>query len=261
MDEVSKTAVGVARIRAMESERPDRLFDDPWAPKFCAAAPDLMPLGEPTPLGRALAFQVVIRTRFYDDYLLDSGCAQVVLLGAGLDSRAYRLDWPAGTSLYEVDLPGVLAFKENVLGGAEPRCTRVVVPADLSENWEKPLHEAGFRPELPTAWLAEGLLAYLTPEDADRLLATVTALSAPGSRIASERGDRSLREEVNKSGAAHRFAPLWKGGLGRPTAEWLTENGWQPTEHSLDDVAEGYHRPLGRESTSGFATAIRGASS
>src|SRR4051812_36764868 len=139
MDEVSKTALGVARVRAGESERADRLFDDPWAAKFCAAAPDQVPTGERTPLALAFAFHAIIRTRFYDDYLLGSDCRQAVLLAAGLASRAYRLDWPSGTDLYEIDLPAVLAFKETVLGDAEPRCARTVVPADLREDWAKAL--------------------------------------------------------------------------------------------------------------------------
>jgi methyltransferase (TIGR00027 family) len=260
MDEVSTTALGVARVRAAESERPDALFDDPWAAKFCAAAPDRVPGGERTRLSLAFAFHAIIRTRFYDDYLLGSGCRQVVLLAAGLDSRAFRLDWPAGTRLYEVDLPKVLAFKETVLGDAEARCTRTVVPADLRDDWAKALRDSGFRPEEPTAWLVEGLLIYLTSEDADRLLSTVTALSAEGSRVAFERGDRSYQDQAVNSPSMQRYSSLWKGGLGRPASEWLVEHGWQPTEHALGPVAEAYGRPIRKETSSGFVTASRGAS-
>ena len=260
MDEVSKTALGVARVRAAENERPDRLFDDPWAARFCAAAPDQVPSGERTPLSLAFAFHAIIRTRFYDDYLLGSGCRQVVLLAAGLDSRAFRLDWPPNTRLYELDLPKVMAFKETVLGDAEPRCARTVVPTDLREDWATALQDKGFQPDQPTAWLAEGLLIYLSPADADGLLSAVTALSAPGSRIAFERGDRSHREEAVNSPSMQRYSAHWKGGLDRPAGEWLTEHGWQPTEHELGAVADGYRRPLRKETTSGFVTAIRGAS-
>ncbi|QUQ69694.1 SAM-dependent methyltransferase [Kutzneria sp. CA-103260] len=260
MDEVSKTALGVARVRAVESERLDGLFDDPWAAKFCAAAPDQVPTGERTPLSLSFAFHAIIRTRFYDDYLLASGCRQVVLLAAGLDSRAYRLDWPAGIRLYELDLPKVLAFKESVLADAEPRCRRTVVPADLRADWTKALQDKGFQPEEPTAWLAEGLLIYLTSEDADRLLAAVTALSAPGSRIAFERGDRSYQDQALNSPSMQRYSTLWRGGLDRPASQWLTEHGWQPTEHALGPVAEAYGRPIRKETSSGFVTASRGAS-
>jgi methyltransferase (TIGR00027 family) len=257
MDEVSKTALGVARVRAAESERADRLFDDPWAARFCAAAPDQVPTGERTPLALAFAFHAIIRTRFYDDYLLGSGCRQVVLLAAGLDSRAYRLGWPSDTDLYEIDLPGVLAFKETVLGDAEPRCARTVVPADLRDDWDKALRDKGFQPDQPTAWLAEGLLIYLAPADADRLLSTVTELSAPGSRIAFERGDRSHRDEAVNSPSMQRYSSLWRGGLDQPPSAWLAEHGWQPTEHELGEVAAGYGRPLRRETQSGFVTASR----
>ena len=260
MDEVSTTALGVARVRAAESERPDALFEDPWAAKFCAAAPDRVPGGQRTPLSLAFAFHAIIRTRFYDDYLLSSGCRQVVLLAAGLDSRPFRLDWPADTNLYELDLPQVLAFKQSVLADAEPRCTRTVVPVDFREDWSATLRDNGFRPEEPTAWLAEGLLIYLGPGDADRLLSTVTALSAEGSRIAFERGDRSYQDQALNSPSMQRYSTLWQGGLDRPASEWLTEHGWRPTEHSLGPVAEGYRRPIRKETSSGFVTAIRDAS-
>ncbi|MFC0546703.1 class I SAM-dependent methyltransferase [Kutzneria chonburiensis] len=260
MDEVSKTALGVARVRAAESERADRLFDDPWAAKFCAAAPDQVPGGERTPLSLAFAFHAIIRTRFYDDYLRESGCRQVVLLAAGLDSRAYRLDWPADTGLYEVDLPKVLAFKDAVLGDAEPRCARTVVPADLRDDWATALPDSGFDPTLPTAWLAEGLLIYLTPTDADQLLSTVTELSAPGSRIAFERGDRAHQDQAVNSPSMQRYSALWKGGLDRPASQWLAEHGWRATEHDLGPVAAAYGRPIRKETSSGFVTAIRGAS-
>ncbi|MFI9381185.1 SAM-dependent methyltransferase [Kutzneria sp. NPDC052558] len=260
MDEVSTTALGMARVRAAESERPDGLFDDPWAARFCAAAPDQVPGGERTPLSMSFAFHAIIRTRFYDDYLLTAGCRQVVLLAAGLDSRAYRLDWPAGVSLYELDLPKVLAFKESVLADAEPRCTRAVVPADFRTDWAKALQDNGFRPQEPTAWLAEGLLIYLTPQDADRLLTTVTTLSAQSSRIAFERGDRSYQDQATNSPSMQRYSALWKGGLDRPASQWLTDHGWRPTEHDLGPVAASYGRPLRKEASSGFVTASRGAS-
>jgi methyltransferase (TIGR00027 family) len=135
---VAKTALGVARARARESRREDRLFGDPYAQAFVEAAPGVFPqepatwqqraaLGPLAPLGAAFHAHAVIRTRFFDDYLAGAagaGCRQVVLLAAGLDTRAFRLAWPAGVRLFEVDLPGVLAFKEPVLAacGAVPRC-------------------------------------------------------------------------------------------------------------------------------------------
>jgi methyltransferase (TIGR00027 family) len=141
---VSETALGMALIRAEESLRPDCLFDDPYAEAFLAAAPDAFAdkdgaTTDPAVLEAVLSvfrFQGVIRTRFFDDQLLAgcaSGCRQVVLLAAGLDTRAYRLAWPPGVRVFELDLPEVLTFKDHVLAGrrASPRCERTTVPADL----------------------------------------------------------------------------------------------------------------------------------
>jgi methyltransferase (TIGR00027 family) len=158
---VGKTALGVAVVRARESRREDRLFDDPYAQAFVAAAPGAFPDGRPetggrraTPgplasLGAAFYAHAVIRTRFFDDYLTTAataGCGQVVLLAAGLDTRAFRLAWPAGTRLFELDPPDVLTFKESVPAacGAVPRCERVTVPADLREDWPRALASSGF---------------------------------------------------------------------------------------------------------------------
>ncbi|MGE5291474.1 MAG: SAM-dependent methyltransferase [Micromonosporaceae bacterium] len=165
---VGKTALGVARVRAWESSRPDRLFNDPYAAAFIDAFPGAIPddqaaRGRLSSLGAALAFHAVIRTRFYDEYLVGacaSGCRQIVLLAAGLDTRAYRLEWPHGVRLFEVDLAEVLRFKDSVLGGlgAAARCARTVVPADVRTGWPGELVSAGFSPNEPTAWLAEGRL-------------------------------------------------------------------------------------------------------
>ena len=147
---VSRTAVGVAALRAYESSRPDRLFEDPYAAAFAEAGRAALPRTEDghARLGALMYPQVVVRTRFFDDYLLGGGCTQVVLLAAGLDARAFRLAWPPGTRLFELDLPEVLAFKDDVLAahGATPACERVVVPADLREDWATALREAGFDP-------------------------------------------------------------------------------------------------------------------
>jgi hypothetical protein len=114
-------------------------------------------------LGAVFHVHGVIRTRFFDDYLtaaIAARCHQVVLLAAGLDTRALRLAWPAGTRVFEIDLPGVLSFKDSVLAaqGAVPRCERIKVPADLCTDWTAALAEAGFDRSTPAAWLAEGLL-------------------------------------------------------------------------------------------------------
>jgi methyltransferase (TIGR00027 family) len=264
---VSRTAVGVAALRAYESSRPDRLFDDPYAAAFAEAGRSALPGTEGAPvqsgLGALMYPQIVVRTRFYDDYLLDAGCAQVVLLAAGLDARAFRLAWPPGTRVFEVDLPEVLAFKDDVLAarGASPACERVVVRADLREDWATALREAGFDPDVPTAWLVEGLLIYLSYEDAERLLTTVGELSAPGSRVSFEHrphaGPDSLVSRARATEGGEHVTGLWRGGLGTTAPEWLAAHGWQPSTVTRAELGESYGRPADDDATAdGFVTAV-----
>jgi len=140
---VGLTAVGVAAIRAAESERSERLFSDPFAAGFVGAASSRNRLEKSAERrGRrpSLAAWVVVRTRFLDDLVLDAcarGCLQVVILGAGLDARAFRLDWPDNLRVFELDLPQVLDFKQQVVRteGWHPACERITVPVDLSDDW------------------------------------------------------------------------------------------------------------------------------
>lgn len=258
---VSKTAVGVARIRAAESARDDRLFDDPFASAFVDAMPEAyredVESADPATraTGARLAVHVILRTRFYDEYLqaaTSTGVRQVVLLAAGLDTRAYRMAWRKGTRLFEIDLPPVLEFKDNVLAGAQPTCERIVVPADLTGDWPTALRAAGFDPDKPTAWLVEGLLIYLASDEAERLLAGVTDLSSSGSHVACERGG-AMSSGLTDTGVTR----LWKGGLDTGIDHWLELHSWQTAVHRLAAVAAGYGRPLRAETTSAFVTATR----
>lgn len=276
---MGRTALGVARVRAAESARPDRLFDDPFAAAFTAAAVGQALDGQPPgasqsptpetagpggiPVSR-LGFHVLIRTRFYDEYLLDAvaaGCGQVVLVAAGLDCRAFRLDWPGGLRLFELDQPDVLDFKEAVLDGvgARARCQRQTIPVDLRGDWPARLTEAGFDPAQPTAWLVEGLLIYLSSDQAARLLTEVGTLSAPGSQLALERGGAvsSLISETSTTPRGARLAALWQGGLGEDNAAWLEARGWRAVRHDMAGVAAGYGRPAPDDARSGFITAFR----
>jgi methyltransferase (TIGR00027 family) len=140
---------------------------------------------------RAMIDGMAVRTKYFDDYFVDStggGVRQAVILASGLDARAYRLPWPAGTVVYELDQPQVIEFKTTTLAsiGAEPTAIRHTVPIDLRQDWPAALQAAGLDTSAPTAWLAEGLLIYLPPDAQDRLFDNITALSAPGSRIATE---------------------------------------------------------------------------
>jgi methyltransferase (TIGR00027 family) len=259
LEGVSRTAVDVARVRARESERPDRLFDDPFAAAFAALGDP--PSTEPaSPQRLAIAFQIIIRTRFYDDWLhgeVRRGLRQVVLLGAGLDTRAFRLDWPAETRLFEFDLPPVLDAKERTLrgAGATPRCERITVPADVTGNWVPALTVAGLDPNRPTAWLAEGLLVYLDETQSRHVVTTLTRASAPASGFATERtSDASARLSAADTQAT---TSLWRHGLAQSLEALLAELGWTTKAHLLGDVATRLGRPTSRETKSGFVTASR----
>ncbi|WP_063770091.1 SAM-dependent methyltransferase [Streptacidiphilus melanogenes] len=251
---VGRTALGVALARAVESARPDRLFDDPYASVFLRAAVAAengprAPRAERTDAWAAMAAHLVLRTAYFDDYLRDAvgpdgGCTQVVLLAAGLDARAFRLDWPEGVRLFELDLPEMVAFKERVLAEADahPRVERHVLTADLREDWAAPLRAAGFAPEQPTAWLVEGLLIYLDAADAAALLDRLGALSAPGSRLALVRDGalRRTREMARRDPAMAPATRLWRGGLGRNQAQWLRAHGWLVHETDERQLCERY---------------------
>ena len=157
---VGLTALMVAAARAIETHRPDSLARDVYAEHFVRAArasaewpvrPDDVPDGDANPLWGRLARYFGLRTRALDDFLVGcthAGSTQVVLLAAGLDARAYRLDWPAGTVVHELDREGVLAFKHRVLNGIEavPKAERKPIATDLREDWATDLVHAGFDP-------------------------------------------------------------------------------------------------------------------
>lgn len=262
-------------VRARESRREDRLFDDPYAQAFVDACPGAFAeesvhataSPEMASLGARFYRNGVLRTRFFDDYLLAAtaaGCRQVVLLAAGLDTRAFRSDWSAEIRLFELDLPEVLSFKDAVLRGhgAVPRVERITVPADLRGDWPAALAAAGFDPRCPTAWLAEGLLIYLTAEQAHRMLTSVGELSAPSSQLAFEHTDDidSLIGRAGETPAMASYTALWRGGLGANTVDWLARHGWRPRLHEIAAVAADYGRPAAgpaTETPGGFLTAIR----
>ena len=266
-DGVSMTALGVAWVRATESRRADRLFDDPLAERFVTASgwkpPDIAAAGADEAATRTLlvlAQSVIVRTRFLDDLLADAWAEgdgrQVVILGAGLDTRAFRLDWPAGARCFELDLAPVLAFKDEVLekAGAVPACDRVTIAADLlAGDWPGLLLRTGFNPDEPAVWIAEGLLIYFSQEENDRLLDQIGALAGPGHRLAitSSRPDRPLQPtgapEATGTSLLHdpdAVIALWRwSGLSDPEG-WLDSHGWDATIVDREDQGRAYGRPL-----------------
>ena len=273
---VGSTAVMVAAARAAETARPDRLISDPYAQILVAGAgtgvwEQMLDEEVPAKLAAvdeeaAAIFEYMrsyqgVRTHFFDAFFADAtaaGVRQIVILASGLDSRAYRIDWPAGTVVYEIDQPKVLEYKAATLAthGVHPIAQRHEVPIDLRHDWPAALRAAGFDPALPTAWLAEGLLMYLPAAAQDRLFEQITELSAPGSQIAVETAGRHAperREEMRK-----RFERI-ADQLGMQegpditdltyddpdrvdVAEWLNAHGWTATAEPAHDV----QRRLGR---------------
>ncbi len=195
---VGRTALLVANARALEARRGEALAVDPFAAHFVRASPgcadwpdDPARVAPGDPVWERLAAYFALRTRVLDDHLLAAtatGTRQVVLLGAGLDSRAHRLPWPAGTTVWELDRPEVLRFKQRVLDGldAAPTADRRTVPVDLRDDWTGALTAAGLDPAEPVAWLAEGLFLYLPAESELAVATALDGLSAPGSTLAYE---------------------------------------------------------------------------
>lgn len=249
---IGATSLGVAMLRARESARTDRLFNDPYARPFVDHADPRGSVwnsdGAALNFFQLMAEQVAVRTRFFDHALLDAaraGAAQVVLLACGMDSRAFRLTWPTGTRVYEADQPEVLAFKSAVLQElhAQPRCQRVEVPVDLRTDWAAPLVESGFDPEKRTAWLAEGILYALEPEAADAFLERITSCSATGSTLALDHNEDSEQLRDARAAISPELVSMWKGGPTGDLGGWLHKHGWRAEIRDIAAVAAEYGRP------------------
>ncbi len=197
LDPVAVTGLLVAAIRAEESLRADRLFEDPFAARLAGDA------GRET-LARYRAANagpdvpiIEVRTHWYDAGLARAaagGARQFVILAAGMDARAYRLGWPADARVFEVDRAEVLASKAKALAGETPRCTRVAVGADLALPWTEALLGAGFDRATRTVWVVEGLLQYLPAAAVESIFQTIDGLSAPASSVLYDVVGRSLLE-------------------------------------------------------------------
>jgi methyltransferase (TIGR00027 family) len=273
---VGATATGVAVGRALASRAPNPLINDPFAePLVRAVGVDFftrLASGELDPaevddngdFGMArMGDMMGIRTRFFDDFFMaaaDDGIRQAVILASGLDARAYRLPWPAGTTVYEIDQARVIDFKTTTLAGlgASPIAELRTVPVDLRHDWPAALRAAGLDPTLPTAWSAEGLLPFLPPDAQDRLLDNITALSPAGSRLATEnlRGPsdavqimadrmRDVTDQWREHGFDIEMTDLWYTGERNDVIEYLTGHGWATSARSVASLlaAQGLSLP------------------
>ncbi|SHX45056.1 S-adenosyl-L-methionine-dependent methyltransferase [Mycobacteroides abscessus subsp. bolletii] len=282
-ESVGATALGVASARDAETRSENPLISDPYASCFLAAAgdgvwsmyrfdgepPGALLEAEPRLLERIAAMRsyVACRTKFFDDFFRDAGEAgisQAVILAAGLDARAWRLDWPADAVLFELDLPKVLAFKADTLDaqGASARVRYVPVAVDLRDDWPTALESAGFDPSQPASWIAEGLLPYLPPAAQDLLFERIDVLSVPGSRIAVENfGEGSFDPETlarqRERGQAFRraaeklqgqdipdVADLWYLEDRTDAGEFLAGRGWRTTSETTLALLERHGRRI-----------------
>jgi methyltransferase (TIGR00027 family) len=269
---VGATATMVAAARAMATKAPNPVIDDPFAePLVRAVGVDFftkLASGELKPedldsspaesaaMG-ALRFadSMAARTRFFDDFFIEAGKAgitQAVILASGLDARAYRLDWPAGTRVFEIDQPEVIEFKTKTLAGlgAQPTADRRTVAVDLREDWPAALREAGLDTDQPIAWIAEGLFGYLPPEAQDRLLDLISEISPAGSRLAVEgvpnisaEGQEAAREKMQSvtdrwqdHGFDLDFSELTYLGDRADIPTYLGEWSWQTTTLTTNEL-------------------------
>ncbi|OMC43808.1 class I SAM-dependent methyltransferase [Mycobacterium sp. IS-1264] len=266
---VGATALGVAASRAVETAGPNPLIRDDFARVLVSSAgpawerladAELAWLDDDPHARRAHRLGIdyqAVRTHFFDEYFADAvsaGIRQVVILAAGLDSRAYRLDWPADTAVYEIDQPQVLEYKTAILQrhGAVPAASRRPVPVDLRDDWPAALTAAGFDRAQPTAWLAEGLLPYLPGDAQDRLFEMFTALSAPGSQVAIEafgmnsrsNSQRWLRMRERLGLDVNVQALTYHEPDRTDPVEWLAEHGWRVNSVNNRDEMARLGRPV-----------------
>lgn len=267
---VAMTAIGVAVIRARESRRTDRLYDDPLAQVLADAARVGFPPDRWVRL-EALADQFYedrsVGVRLVDDRIraaIASGIRQIVLIGAGLDTRAFRMDLPEGTRIFEIDLPETFSFKEPVLAsaGVPPRCERHVLRVDLRTDWVRPLLAEGFRIDRPTHWVDEGVLGYLSAPEALAVVRDLTELSAPGSNFGVGRfavdQDSGQYTELRRMVSGGETPPRLPGGLGADAQAWLEQHGWDTEFRSWDHLVAALGRSAAvHDPGVGFVLAVR----
>ncbi|MGB8406275.1 MAG: class I SAM-dependent methyltransferase [Mycobacterium sp.] len=264
---VGATATMVAAARALASRETEPLIHDPYADPLVRAVGveffvklldgEIEIDGDVGDVATMMTSMMAVRTKFFDDFFVDataSGIRQAVILASGLDSRAYRLPWTAGTVVYEIDQPEVIGAKTATMTqiGASPTCERRTVAIDLREDWPAALKGTGFDPSAPTAWSAEGLLIYLPPEAQDKLFDNINTLSAPASRLATEyhtdhgaamrQRSESMSDRWRENGLDLNLSDLWYQGERNSVVDYLDSHGWQSTSRPRPEIFAEYGR-------------------
>jgi methyltransferase (TIGR00027 family) len=285
-ESVGATALGVASSRAAETRSENPLIRDEFAQVFLDAAgegvwnwhsarqlpPEVVEAEPLVPLQmQAMVSYMACRTAFFDNFFLEAtraGIRQAVILAAGLDARCWRLPWPDGVTVYELDQPKVLDFKASTLAeyGAEPACSRIAVPVDLRQDWPTALRQAGFDASAPSVWSAEGLMQYLPAAAQELLLERIHQLTVAGSRVAvealspdfvdpevrakrRERMDR-IRAVMAKSDPQReipRNDELWYFEEREDVGDWFGRHGWDVTVTPSFELMASYGRAPAEE--------------
>jgi methyltransferase (TIGR00027 family) len=270
---VGATALGVAWARSQESDSQCPLFTDPFAEMFideAVARGWQMPQRHVAERIRSIAGYAASRTKWFDEFFIAAGAGgieQAVILAAGLDARAWRLPWNAGSVVYEIDQPKLLAFKTETLRnrGVDPAARYVAVPVDLRQDWPKALREAGFDPSEPTAWAAEGLLPYLPAAGQDLLFERIADLSAQGSRVAIEAFGagffdpeylagrrekmRQMREDAGVPDDTPDVADLWFIEDRTEVSDWFSTHGWDVSAIDAGHLMKRFNRTTDDDTT------------
>jgi methyltransferase (TIGR00027 family) len=237
---VADTGLLVAAMRADETERAEGLFSDPFADALSGARGRALLADYRCATGPMSPPIIEVRTRYYDEALGDAGAAgarQFVILAAGRDARAYRIGWPSGTTVFEVDQAAVIGAKDELLASEKPLCTRISVACDLVDDWPAELQAGGFRTEQPTMWLVEGLLQYLDEAAVVALFDRIDALSADGSAILYDVVGTALFNSPFMAATLEFMADLgapWLFATDEPAA-LIEAHGWRA---HLVDIAE-----------------------
>ncbi|MEU1308691.1 SAM-dependent methyltransferase [Streptomyces cinnamoneus] len=262
LDPVAGTALITAAQRARESARADALFHDPAAATLAGRT------GEALLATAGDIPAIAVRTRFFDDAVRDAVAAvghggphRLVIVAAGMDTRAYRLGLPDDVTVYELDRPELLARKESLLADSEPTCHRVTVGVDLAaDDWGDALTAAGFRADDPTCWLVEGLNQYLPESGVHALFDRISALSAPGSRLLTDFVSGALLTAPEARPVLDLMAEWgahWRYGTDAPQ-ELLEGFGWETEVRSFAKVGAALGRPMpGGEALSGWLVSGR----
>lgn len=243
---ISDTALWVAVYRAMESERPDALFHDPYARRLAGERGEA--IVNTMPLGKQMSWAMVIRTAVMDEMIMrciEQGAKTVLNLAAGLDTRAYRLDLPADLRWYHVDFQPIVDFMQDRLSDEKARCKLEYVAADLREEEQRDALFKKASDHGPVLVITEGLLIYLLPEQVASLAKSlrrtalakwwITDLASP---LLLKRLAKSWSKKLEQGNAPFQFAPKEGTAFFKPF-------GWNEAEYRSNwDESMRLKRPM-----------------